>query len=257
MKINDLTLYDPQKEKIRFGKIGDGGYVGVNVPCSLLLSGGIGGDISFELAIEQSYKCKCILFDMFTRGVCAKRYGSLDKFLDIENLKSSSSYQNLNFVEKWISDKNDNEYTNLSEELEALTEQSDVFLKLDIEGPEYDFFKSVSINNLNKVNQIFVEFHKINQAYKSEKWNVFSKINQTHRLIHIHGNNCGKRPLVNIDGLSLPKAVELTYLHKKFLNTPTINKQPLPLTGIDYPNNYRYEEYDLNFFPFVDGAIDP
>lgn len=252
MKIYDLTVYDPQKEKIRFGKIEDGGYVGINVPCSLLLSGGIGPEISFELDMEKSYKCKCIIFDMFTRGYCGKQFGSLDKFLDDKNLKSSSSYQNLNFVEKWISDKNDNEYTNLSEELEALTEQSDVFLKLDIEGAEYDFFKSVSINNLNKINQIFVEFHEIGQAYKSEKWNVFSKINQTHRLIHVHGNNCGRRPFVKIDDLSLPKTLELTYLHKKFLNTPTINKKPLPLTGIDYPNNSRLEEYDLNFFPFVD-----
>jgi len=127
---------------------------------------------------------------------------------------------------------------------------NNIFLKMDIEGHEYDWILSLSNLQLTKFKQIVIEFHGIND----DSWNVnlndkikcFKKINETHYPIHIHGNNYG--------GLTdnVPDTVEVTYVRKNyFQKEPELNKIPLPIENLDFPNNPNQYDYDLNFPPFV------
>jgi hypothetical protein len=54
-----LTIYKSQYEKKRVGNDFDGGYIICDISCNydILLSGGIGGNISFE----NDFVCVCVL----------------------------------------------------------------------------------------------------------------------------------------------------------------------------------------------------
>lgn len=50
----------------------------------------------------------------------------------------------------------------------------------------------------------------------------------------------------------VPDTVEITYIRKDTINYyPELNKQLLPINGLDFPNNQNNADYDLNFRPFV------
>ena len=73
---------------------------------------------------------------------------------------------------------------------------------MDIEGSEYDWIHSLSEKQLNKFNQIIIEFHSDDNLESSRKnrwglWGKFDnykssaliKLAHTHYLVHLHGNN--------------------------------------------------------------------
>ena len=57
---------------------------------------------------------------------------------------------------------------------------------MDIEGGEVAWIKSLSNEQLNKFNQVVIEFHF---PFSDREIDMFDKINETHYLIHFHGNN--------------------------------------------------------------------
>ena len=72
------------------------------------------------------------------------------------------------------------------------------------------------------------------------------KLNQTHFIINIHGNNCGD--LTN----NIPNTVEVTYLRKDLFDSkPKLNTEALPIKNIDFSNSENKEDFNLNFEPFV------
>jgi hypothetical protein len=55
--------------------------------------------------------------------------------------------------------------------------------------------------------------------------------------LHVHNN--------------IPDVIELTYVNKKYFNSvPPLNKQPLPIPNVDFPNN-NAQDINLNFYLFV------
>ena len=67
-----------------------------------------------------------------------------------------------------------------------------MILKMDVEGAEWGFFEQVSSEILSQFSQMTFEFHEIlNHPNPELVLKVFRKINQTHQLIHMHGNNNG------------------------------------------------------------------
>jgi hypothetical protein len=61
-----------------------------------------------------------------------------------------------------------------------------IFLKMDIEGCEYDWIHSMTKNDMEKISQIVIEFHWPFDFYRM---NALKKINETHYVVHVHGNN--------------------------------------------------------------------
>jgi hypothetical protein len=71
-------------------------------------------------------------------------------------------------------------------------------------------------------------------------------LSETHYAIHIHGNNCGGSTN------NIPDVVEITYIRKNSINCePNLNNTALPIPELDFPNNLNNQDYDLNFYPFV------
>lgn len=134
-------------------------------------------------------------------------------------------------------------------------QNSNMILKMDVEGAEWDFLESVSSETLNKFNQMVFEFHDIiapkTAAEMDRTINLIEKINKTHTLVHIHGNNNGN--YLQIDGIgNIPDCPELTYLRTEnhefyedeaillpiLFDTP--NRPDLPDIQLGYWNKITY-----------------
>lgn len=225
---NVLTCYKSPFKKIRVGKDFDGGYVICDIPninYDLLLGCGVDVDISFESQFCNKYKnALCYLYD-----------GSVnDIYLDNKNMT---------FFKKYINNFNDENNTNLHEIIDKF---NNIFLKMDIEGYEIPWIKSLSDEKLNKISQIVMEFHYPFEDYKKD---VFEKINKYFIMIHFHANNCcGVR---NHNGIIIPNVFECTYLNRKFFNNNyELNTDVIP-SVLDMKNVYEHDEIYIDYEPFV------
>jgi hypothetical protein len=222
-----LTLYKPPFEKIRVGKNNDGGYIICNIPSNsydCLISAGISDDTSFEDEFLLKYNdIMCYGFD----GTITKCPSLNKRFI---------------FTQKNISTENTSKLENLHS---LLSSHSKIFLKLDIEREEFAWFPSLTSDHMNNILQMTVEFHF---PVTSMHADVFRKINKTHVLVHIHGNNCCG--YVEHNGISAPNVFECTYLHKSLVPELILNDEPLPIS-IDQPNIKSSSDIRLTWSPFV------
>jgi hypothetical protein len=227
MDPSDLTVYKSPFPKVRIGKDYDGGYIICEIPdikYKILLAGGIARDISFEEHFIRKYEgTKCFAFD-----------GTIDK-LPKEN-------PNITFIKKNIGFHNDNNITNLHDIIE---ENTSIFVKMDIEGGEVNWIKSLNDDHFNRFEQILMEFH---YPFSEKEANTFTKINKSHILVHFHGNNCcGMRMYKDVN---IPKVFECTYLHKKYFKSPPELSNEIIPSNIDM-KNVNKDELIITWPPFV------
>ena len=137
--MESLILFQSPLPKIRLGKDNDGGYVICNMPdgYDMFVACGIAGDISFEKDFLNMYNVECYAFDGTVNGLP-------------EDIKE------INFIQKNIGNTNTDKLTNLHSYIENY---ENVFLKMDIEGHEYDVFDTFDSGLLKKFKQIVMEFH--------------------------------------------------------------------------------------------------
>lgn len=219
-----LTVYKSPFRKERLGRKWDGGYVTVALPYKydLLLSAGISNDSSFEDDWMDRFGVKCIAFD-----------GTIDR----------CPSEKISWIKKNVGTKNSESTDDLKDLLKA---HRSVFLKMDIEGSETAWFESLD-DELENVLQMVVEFH--NAPYDQRHGAVYEKINRTHALLHLHGNNFSGT--VNSLGFKMPVAPEMTFVNRKALPS-TLEKNAEPIPGPhDRPNNKGSKDLDLNNPPFV------
>jgi len=221
--------------KYRCGVNRDGGYVLAE------LEGGYDCYISAGISDEESFSKHFI-----------DKYG-LDEYncfgFDATIEKYPYEYTNkISFIKKNIGPVNDEQQTNLSY---LANKYSNIFLKMDIEGGEYPWLFSLSEMQLSRFKQIVIEFHGITNDgwgyWNQDKMKCLQKLASTHFLVHAHGNNFG--PVLH----GIPDVIELTYVNKAYFNgiTPEYNRVPLPMVGLDFPNNMEYNDIPLNHEPFV------
>jgi len=247
-----LTVYDCPFIKIRLGKSNDGGYVVADIPSvkySILLSGGISDDISFEEFFINKYNVPCIAFDGTVNALPRKNVGI--KFIK-KNIGNHNSKivqplcrynSRIRFIRSNVDLKTVIHFTNLHS---IIDNYNNIFIKMDIEGGEIPWIKSLNDEQMNKFSQIVVEFHS---PYSDNEADVFEKLNKNHVLIHFHGNNYAGVRLYK--GLVIPNVFECTYIHKKFFTLPPrLNTQCIP-TPLDMKNTLSKEDISLNYPPFV------
>jgi len=227
-----LTVYNFDKKE-RLGNNGDGGYIIAQLEDSYdcYISAGVSNEESFSRDFINKYqldKENCFAFD-----------GTINDY-------PWNYTTNINFIKKNIGSVNDNGNDNLT----TFTERySNIFLKMDIEGGEYPWLLNDSLD-LTKFKQIVMEFHGItNNGWGTplaDKIKCLDKLNQTHYIVHAHGNNFG--PVGN----RIPDVIELTYVNKSYFgDVPELNKTQLPTPWLDYPNCHNRHDIDLNCLPFV------
>lgn len=222
-----LTIYKSPFNKLRLGRDYDGGYIIAEIPnikYTTLIAGGIGMDISFEEDFINKYPdVKTFAFD-----------GT------INNLPKHND--NITFIRKNIGYENSNYITNLHDIINA---NENIFVKMDVEGGEIPWIKSLNDEQMNKFEQIVIEFHF---PFSDNEIDVFDKINKNHYLIHFHANNCCG--VINHKGVIIPNVFECTYLHKKyFTNIPELNTDLIP-GKLDMKNTNNPEIY-IDYPPFV------
>jgi hypothetical protein len=237
MSFPELLRVYHYDNKIRCGVNKDGGYVIGDINhesgYDCYISAGVSNEESFSRDFINKYglgKHNCFAFD-----------GTIQKY-------PSKYTKKIQFVKKNISNVTTKNTVNLNGLIDFY---NNIFLKMDIEGHEYKWLLSLNETQLKKFKQIAIEFHKINDdgmdVLHSDKIACFEKLNNTHYIIHIHGNNYANRTN------NIPDVVEITYIRKDLFqnNIPEFNKQPLPIDKLDYPNNIKKEDYNLKFPPFV------
>lgn len=230
--------------KIRCGSPNDGGYVIANLDdeaYDCYISAGISTDESFSRDFILKYnfnEYNSFAFD-----------GTISTFPCI-NYTNNTSY-----IHKNIGCVNNDNITNLDY---IFKKYNNVFLKMDIEGGEWEWLTYMNSENLGKFKQLVFEFHGMTyssfhgmtlNSFNSTcdyKMKCLEKLNKTHYLIHAHGSNCDRVEQ------RIPNIIELTYLNKNcFHTTPQLNQQPLPIVNLDSSNDILYPDVDLNFYPFV------
>ena len=221
-------------DKMRLGLSTDGGYVLANLPggYDCYVSAGVGREESFTRDFINKYNMN--EFNSF--GIDA----SIDEY-------PSEYTNNISFIKKNISGENTSCTTNL---FPLISKYNDIFLKIDVEGGEYPWIQSLSLDQLSKFKQIVMECHGINNDSwgfpYSLKASCLEKLTKTHYLVHAHGNN--SRSTTNY----IPNIIELTYVRKDQILSPAIlNTKSLPIEWLDYPNNKNRPDHNMNMYPFV------
>ena len=230
--IDYLKVYNFE-EKIRLGINRDGGYVIGNVPVyDCYISAGVSNEESFSRDFIKKFgmnKSNSYAFD-----------GTINDY--------PYEYTNdITFIKKNIAPYRSKTKANLSQ---LINNYNNIFLKMDIEGCEYDWLLSLTEENLSKFKQIVIEFHGINDnswgTNYDKKMECFKLLTNTHYIIHAHGNNHSGTQN------KIPDVIELTYLRKDYFSEePKLNKTILPMHNLDFPNDLNSKDYLLDFYPFV------
>jgi len=245
--LNLLEVYQCPFKKVRVGDKADGGYVvcETNVKYDALLSGGIGRNVSFENDFLKLYKIPAYAFDRTIQEFPQNQYAS-DK---------------IKWYKKNIGDRNLDNLTNL---IEYTEQYSNIFLKLDIEGGEYQLFKVLTSDHLSKISQIVIEIHEYYENMLVENVTttkleiLFKHLSKTHTLLHVHANNAPLKSTVNIhdNNIIIPTLLELTLVRntdvlQQFPDfVKTLNTVPYP-QPCDFPNRTSKPEINLNYYPFL------
>ncbi len=130
-----------------------------------------------------------------------------------------------------------------------------LLLKIDIEGSEWDVFLAVSAGVMSRFKQIVCEFHTLDLLCDAEFGDraraVFAKLAETHRVVHVHGNNCGN--LANVANVAVPQSLEVTFAARDSYDlTDSMEMFPTPL---DLPNQPGRADLYLGPFRFDDRRL--
>lgn len=169
---------------------------------SIIISGGVGNDISFEMDLINLTGCKIYLFDPSPTGIKT-----------IEKIKNIP--QELNFIPKGLGGNSGKEFFSFPENpLEgSFTIQRDTVkqklefpivsitefceeqnintvdcVKLDIEGFEYEVLEDILNNSKLTVHQILVEFHHFFEQIPKSKTSLAMKKLKKAGYMKIHRN---------------------------------------------------------------------
>lgn len=191
------------KEKIRFGDNNDGGYVSIEPEIKKNNDG-----IAYSFGISTSDPWS---MEMVKRGYNVFQYDGT-----IEN--SPDNHPMIHFNKFMItgSSKPKQNEKNFKQILEDHGHQGkNIILNIDIEGSEWDFFDSLTKEEILQFEQIIVEFHGFypEEDEITKRIKILEKINKTHQCIHLHGNNCA--PITILKELRLlPAVMEVSYIRK-------------------------------------------
>ena len=120
--------------------------------------------------------------------------------------------------------------------------EPDVFLKIDIEGGEYEILRSAG-TVLDAVHCLTVEFHALDERW-SDLRDIALALDEEFLVAHVHGNNYS--PL--IPGTDIPSVLEVTWLRRSLAPAPPEPASgPWPLAGLDRPCNPKAADYPLRF----------
>lgn len=223
------------KALTRIGKNDDGGYVMLNDFSAgrCAYSYGINNDVSWDNDIaERGYNIYMYdhtidslpydrdEFHFYKQGIAGKVEG-VHRFTTLEQCIKNNGHIN----------------------------SRNMILKMDVEGCEWEVLENVKQEIISKFSQIVIEFHSVFDYHRAEEiLSVLHKMNKTHQVIHVHGNNYSK--ILWCDGIPYPDALEVTYVSKEQHEFEDNNDVLLPIS-LDKPNCPYVQETPLGYWNHV------
>ncbi len=242
--VNKLKTYSVYDDKgiislKRLGRDNDGGYV---VPekalteADVLFGYGIADDISFEENFSDIYNKPSYGFDCGTKHM-------------------STSNKKCKFISQCIGtdgflykgQESSEAIKSFSEQIKELNvEKNNIFVKIDIEGAEYEAIDSV-LKHSDNVTGIAIEVHFTQSPQILKLLELLEKLNKNFKLVHIHANNSGGKDFTapNLEG-TLPRVLELSYINNNLINRYEVaidQNFPKEIDMINVPSleDYRFK----------------
>lgn len=220
--------------KIRIGKECDGGYVMLDD------FGGITAAYSIGICDEVSWD-----LSMAERGIEVFQYDHTIDALPVQHAR-------FHWVKKGLGASVTAELETLPRLLELNGHQgrSDLLLKCDIEGCEWEVLAALPSECLRHFRQIVLEIHFLEHLtvpdFAIMVDRAVSVLTADHRVVHVHANN--HRPYSIIGGVPLPSVLELTLVRThdtRLEKTDEVFPSPL-----DTPCYRGRADYQLGSFRF-------
>jgi hypothetical protein len=195
--IRVLRPIDDGIELIRLGPNRDGGYLVSDDLAGIeyAFSPGVADESGFEMALA-ALGIRIFLADRSVDGPAQR-----NEYFDFEK--------------KFVGALSNDDYTTLDEwkNRKLPNYRGDLLLQMDIEGAEIEAILSVSPALLAQFRIIVIEFHDLgslwNRPYFELASRAFRKLLGTHRVVHIHPNNCCGS--ARSRGIEIPRLAEFTF----------------------------------------------
>jgi hypothetical protein len=213
----------------RMGRDYDGGYVVAEKSlqkADALLGYGIADDISFEEAFCDLYKKPAYGFDGGIEGI--KSHNKLFTFM--KECISSNKFL-------YGGEQPSVKISTFPQQLDRLKlKNKKVFIKMDIEGAEFEAFPDILPYHQN-ITGIAFEMHFKSLENLKKAIALLSDLEKEFILIHVHGNNaCGSGFSTKDVRGKVRYMLELTYINKNLVTTFELSKNQKHPTSLDMPN---------------------
>ncbi|RVK62323.1 hypothetical protein CN155_01655 [Sinorhizobium meliloti] len=220
---------------VRIGKQNDGGYI--------MYEPGLAGLVAYSFGINDDVSWDA---DMAKRGFDVYMYDHTIEALPYEDSKFNWLKQGILGTGETPELKTLEHFLRMNDHFD----RSDMVLKIDVEGYEWDVFAEVSDEVISKFQQIVVEYHWFDHVQNQELVTKMQKgLSRLHRLfapVHVHANNyCDVAVIGNVP---IAPVLEITYLRRSSFRTVTSTKT-FP-TAMDQPNNPGLPDIWLGSFVF-------
>ncbi len=246
--------------KIRLGRPKDGGYVLENDSLDhidVVYSYGVGWEVSFEKALYRRTKKIIRVFDptMFDlpniplnikKGAfwITKYLAKVVYFQTYLFMLPVMGYR-IKFYNEGLATKRVYKYDSFENHLTRFGDVGKkIMLKIDIEGGEYEILSDDRfIKALENVAQIAIEIHDVEERF-GDLEKILNKLSDRFSVVHFHANNFGG--VFEIKGKMMPHTIELTLLNNSFIKNKMPDLTPMPVDGLDYPNNLKLPDINLS-----------
>lgn len=221
------------ERKVRIGSNSDGGYV---VPASshlsnLVFSIGIGSEVSFDEELG--------------------RQGATVLQFDHTIERSPATHSNCIFHRLGWGAIDSHPLISLNKMI-SMADWSDAchpILKFDTEGAEWNCLANAEGSDLARFEVLSGEFHGFDKlpdrVFFNTAYNVFAKLNRSHRVVHLHANNAGG--MVMLSGVPFPRLLELTWARRDVFTFYGHSNEPIP-GPLDRPNVPQLPDLHLRAF---------
>jgi len=232
----------PSVGKIRLGNvIKDGGYILADRlrAGQIVYSYGISNEVSFDL-------------DMAERGLSVFMY---DHTIGAQPVR----HPNFHFFREGVGPRDRPDASIFAPAFHIARNghrDTDMILKMDVEGAEWDTLDAIDPTTLGLFEQIALEIHGlenlVKDGYRKRFNRMFGKLTEAFNLIHVHANNTVR--IQTVLGLPIPPLLEVTFLRKD-LGAAADWKTFIP-SALDVANVMR-DDHVLAFFPFLPTGLSP
>jgi hypothetical protein len=173
------------------------------------------------------------------------------------DLKLSICKNNIIWKKEGVSDKKEDKLNTIENHLiENKDYSNNLFLKIDVEGAEWNVFKNIKLDTLLRFKQIVIELHGLgangwyyDKVTLEDKIKVLKKLSDNYNIVHVHHNKYS--PIYTINEYKVPSVLEVTYLRKD-IKFDIGKTEKYPIKDLDYCNNPYDKDEALDFYPFTE-----